>query len=58
MNANVYGSAPALAYDKYEKRLLDKQRFSDIDAVSGATYSLQRLKYAVWLAIISGPQQP
>jgi len=39
MNANVYGSAPSLAYDKYEKRLLDccdgqvafeKTAFSDL----------------------------
>lgn len=55
MNNNVYGSAPAMAYDKYESRLLENQNFTDIDAISGATYSKYRLKYAVWRAVLQGP---
>lgn len=57
MNNNVYGSAPAMAYDKYENRLLEHQNIADIDAVSGATYSMYRLKYAVWRAVLNGPEQ-
>lgn len=57
MNENAYGSAPVVTYDEYEQRLLDAQRFGEVDAIAGATYSLYRLEYAVWRAVLNGPQK-
>lgn len=56
MNDNVYGSAPRLTYDNYEKQLLENQDFKKVDAISGATYSKYRLKYAFWRAVLNGPK--
>ena len=55
MNNNAYGSAPRVTYDNYEKQLLEHQNFKDVDAISGATYSKYRLKYAFWRAVLNGP---
>jgi len=55
MNANAYGSAPRVTYNKYEQQLIDKQDFSKLDAISGATYSRYRLQYAALKAILNGP---
>lgn len=46
------GTTPAIAYPVYEKTLLDKQNYTEIDAVSGATYSLYRFRFAVMVALI------
>ena len=46
------GTSPAVAYPQMEKQLLDKQDMWEVDAVSGATYSLYRFRYAVTLALV------
>ncbi len=51
MKNNIEGSSPDISYASYEKQLLDKQNLNEIDAVSGATYSLYRFKLAVIYAI-------
>ncbi len=45
------GTSPAIAYPKYEKAMIGSQNFNDIDAVSGATYSLFRFRLAILYAI-------
>lgn len=47
-----YGCTPYEAYTSMEKQLLEKQNLADIDAVSGATYSYYRFRYAAWLALM------
>jgi major membrane immunogen (membrane-anchored lipoprotein) len=50
------GTTPAIAYPKYESGMLNKQNFNEIDAVSGASYSLYRLKLAILYAIMNSGQ--
>ena len=49
---SVTGTTPAIAYPLYESQLMDKQDIMKIDAVTGATYSLYRFRYAVMIALI------
>ena len=49
---SVMGTTPAIAYPKLEKQLLEKQNIMHVDAVSGASYSLYRFRYAVMLALM------
>ncbi len=46
------GTTPAIAYPHMEKQLLDKQELSGITAVTGASYSLYRFRYAVMIALM------
>lgn len=52
----VSGTTPAIAYPVYEKSMLQKQNLDQIDAVSGATYSLYRFKLAFWNAVKNSGQ--
>jgi len=47
------GTTPAIAYPKYESGMLNKQNFNEIDAVSGASYSLYRFKLAILYAMLN-----
>lgn len=49
---SVTGTTPAIAYPIYEEGLLKHQDILDVDAVSGATYSLYRFRYAVVIALM------
>jgi major membrane immunogen (membrane-anchored lipoprotein) len=49
---SVTGTSPQIAYPRYEKQLLETQNLLEVDAVSGATYSLYRLRYAITIALI------
>lgn len=49
---SVTGTSPAIAYPIYEEALLLSQNILDVDAVSGATYSLYRFRYAVMIALM------
>lgn len=53
---SVSGTTPAIAYPIYEKALIQTQNAEAIDAVSGASYSLYRLKLAIAYAILNEPQ--
>jgi len=46
------GTTPAIAYPVFENRLIQKQNMMQVDAVSGATYSLCRFRYAVMIALM------
>ena len=46
------GTSPAIAYPDMEKQLVEKQAMWEVDATSGATYSLYRFRYAVTLALM------
>jgi len=46
------GSSPAIAYPIYEKQMLEKQNMLEVDAVSGASYSLYRFRLAVTIALM------
>lgn len=46
------GTTPKIAYPILEKQLIEKQDVLKIDAVTGATYSLYRFRYAVIIALI------
>ena len=48
----VSGSSPSEAYPVYENFLIEKQNMMDVDAVSGASYSLYRFRYAVMVALM------
>ena len=50
------GTTPAIAYPKYESGMLNKQNFNEIDAVSGASYSLYRFKLAILYAMLNSGQ--
>lgn len=50
------GTTPAIAYPSYEKQMLEKQDFSQIDAVSGASYSDFRFRLAILYAILNAGQ--
>ena len=49
---SITGTTPALAYPLMEEMLLDNQDLLEVDAVTGATYSLYRFRYAVILALM------
>ncbi|UCE42410.1 MAG: FMN-binding protein [Candidatus Aminicenantes bacterium] len=49
---SVTGTTPAKAYPKLESQLIEKQNILKVDAVTGATYSLYRFRYAVMIALI------
>ncbi len=51
MNEHVPGSAPDITYNKYEKQLGQKQNLLELDAISGATYSMYRLQLVAGRAI-------
>jgi major membrane immunogen (membrane-anchored lipoprotein) len=48
----VSGMSPDIAYPKMEKQLLETQDIMYIDAVTGASYSLYRFRYAVIVALM------
>lgn len=50
------GTTPAIAYPKYEAEMLAKQNFNQVDAVSGASYSLYRFRLAILFAILNSGQ--
>ena len=49
---SVTGTTPAIAYPIMEQELLDRQNLMEVDAVSGASYSLYRFRYALVLALM------
>ena len=49
---SVTGTTPAIAYPKLESQLVEKQDILKVDAVTGATYSLYRFRYAVMIALM------
>ncbi len=49
---SVTGTSPAIANPNMEKQLLEKHDMLQVDATSGATYSLYWFRYAVTLALI------
>jgi major membrane immunogen (membrane-anchored lipoprotein) len=49
---SVGGTTPAIAYPSMEQQLLATQDLMEVDAVSGATYSLYRFRYAVMIALM------
>ena len=49
---SVTGTSPAIAYPIYEDEMLRTQNILDVDAVSGASYSLYRFRYAVTIALM------
>lgn len=49
---SVSGTTPAIAYPVYENGLMEKQNMLKVDAVTGATYSLYRFRYAVTVALM------
>jgi major membrane immunogen (membrane-anchored lipoprotein) len=49
---SVTGTSPAIAYPIYEDELLRTQNILDVDAVSGASYSLYRFRYAITIALM------
>lgn len=49
---SVMGTTPSVAYPSYENQLLEKQNFMKVDAVTGATYSLYRFRYALSIALM------
>ena len=46
------GTTPAIAYPIMENQLLEKQNMMEVDAVSGATYSLYRMRFALTMALM------
>lgn len=50
------GTSPAIAYPKYESQMLARQNFNNVDAVSGASYSLYRFKLAILYAMLNSGQ--
>lgn len=51
MDEHVEGSAPSRVYPIYVEELLEKQDLREMDAISGATYSLYRLRFAGVMAL-------
>jgi len=49
---SVTGTTPAIAYPIMEEALLSTQNMMEVDAVSGASYSLHRFRFAVTLALM------
>ena len=58
MNKHREASAPALTYPAYEQQLLEKQDLFEMDAISGATYSMYRLWFVATQALEKGPVSP
>ena len=50
----ITGTTPAIAYPVMEKQMLEEQDMMSVDAVSGATYSLYRFRYALTVTMIKG----
>lgn len=50
------GTTPAIAYPKYESRMMETQDYNQVDAVSGASYSLYRFKLAILYALLNSDQ--
>lgn len=46
------GTSPAIAYPAMEEMFLSSQNIMQVDAVTGATYSLYRFRYAVCVALM------
>ena len=46
------GTTPAIAYNYMEEKLLEQQNYMEVDAVTGATYSLYRFRFAMAIALI------
>lgn len=51
-NMKAAGTTPSEAYPLYESNLIKKQNMMEVDAVSGASYSLYRFRYAVMAALM------
>ena len=51
---SVSGTTPAIAYPLMEDQLLQTQNMMAVDAVSGASYSLYRFRYAMAVALMKG----
>jgi major membrane immunogen (membrane-anchored lipoprotein) len=51
---SVSGTTPAIAYPLMEENLLQTQNMMGVDAVSGASYSLYRFRYAMAVALMKG----
>ena len=49
---SVTGTTPAIAYPLMEEMLLATQNMMEVDAVSGASYSLQRFRLAMTIALM------
>lgn len=49
---SIAGTTPAIAYPLMEKQLLETQDLGAVDAVSGATYSFYRFRFAVMVALM------
>jgi len=49
---SVNGTTPAIAYPDMEEMLLTTQDITQVDGVSGATYSRYRFRYAVMIALM------
>jgi major membrane immunogen (membrane-anchored lipoprotein) len=47
------GTTPAIAYPRYESRMLETQNSDKVDAVTGASYSLYRFKLAILYAMLN-----
>jgi major membrane immunogen (membrane-anchored lipoprotein) len=54
---SVTDTTPAIAYPKYESEMLAKQDFNQVDAVSGASYSLYRFRLALLYAIANSERK-
>ncbi|MBC8005314.1 MAG: hypothetical protein H7X84_07550 [Verrucomicrobia bacterium] len=50
------GTTPAIAYPKYESQMLERQDYNQVDAVTGASYSLYRLKLSILYAMLNSGQ--
>ena len=49
---SITGTTPAIAYPNMEQQLLEKQNIMKVDAVSGASFSLYRFRYATMIALM------
>ncbi|HUX59644.1 MAG TPA: hypothetical protein VMV47_19405 [Bacteroidales bacterium] len=52
---SVTGTSPDIAYPLMEAEMLEKQNTMKVSAVSGATYSLYRFRYAITVALMKSP---
>lgn len=50
------GTTPAIAYPHYESRMMETQDYNQVDAISGASYSLYRFKLAILYAMLNSHQ--
>jgi len=50
---SVMGTSPAITYPFMEDMLLSTQNMMKVNAVSGASYSLQRFRLAVTIALMN-----